>query len=48
MKRNKFSQAQIVKILAEFENGKNVDDLCREHNVGSVCLQVNGTKTPKC
>ena len=40
MKRNKFSESQIVKILAEFENGKNVDDLCREHNVGRSTIYL--------
>lgn len=40
MKRKRFSEAQVVKILEEFENGKNVDDLCREHNVGRSTIYL--------
>jgi putative transposase len=40
MKRNKFSEAQIVKILEAFENGKNVDDICREYNVGRSTIYL--------
>ena len=40
MKRNKFSEAQIVKILAAFEKGKGVDDLCREFNVGRSTIYL--------
>ncbi len=40
MKRNKFSEAQIVKILVAFENGKNIDDLCREYNVGRSTIYL--------
>lgn len=35
MKKNRFSQAQIVSILKEGEAGIAVDDLCRRHGVGT-------------
>ena len=40
MKRKKFSEAQVVKILAEFENGKSVDEICRENNVGRSTIYL--------
>ena len=33
MKKNKFTEAQIIKILQEGEAGKAVADLCREHSI---------------
>jgi putative transposase len=33
MRRRQFSEDQIVRILEEFEEGKNVEELCREYNV---------------
>ena len=33
MKKGKFSTEQIAKILKEFEQGKSVDDISREHGV---------------
>jgi hypothetical protein len=30
MKRRRFSEDQIVRILEEFEAGKSVEELCRE------------------
>jgi putative transposase len=36
MRRSKFSPQQIAKILKEFDNGKSVDEICREHGVGSA------------
>ena len=33
MKRNKFSEAQIIKIIKEAEAGRSVSDLCREHSI---------------
>ena len=33
MRRKQFSEDQIVRILEEFERGKSVEELCREHNV---------------
>ncbi len=33
MKRNKFTQAQIIKILKEEESGKTVNDICREQGI---------------
>ena len=40
MKRKKFSEGQVVKILAEFENGKSVDEICRENNVGRSTIYL--------
>ena len=31
MKKSKYSESQIVKILKEFESGVPVQDLCRQH-----------------
>jgi putative transposase len=36
MRRSKFSPQQIAKILKEFDNGKSVDELSREHGVSSA------------
>jgi putative transposase len=33
MKRNKFTEAQIIKILKEEESGKTVNDICREQGI---------------
>jgi putative transposase len=33
MKKGKFTTEQIAKILKEFEQGKSVDDISREHGV---------------
>ncbi len=33
MKRNKFTEAQIIKILKEEESGRTVNDICREHGI---------------
>lgn len=30
MKKSKHTEAQIVKVLQEYENGRNVDDICRD------------------
>jgi putative transposase len=40
MKRKRFSEAQVVQILEEFENGKSVEDICREHNVGRSTIYL--------
>ena len=36
MKRSKFSPQQIAKILKEFDNGKSVEQISREHGVSSA------------
>ena len=36
MRRSKFSPQQIAKILKEFDNGKSVDEISREHSVSSA------------
>lgn len=33
MKRIKFSESQIIKILKEYEAGREVKDLCREYSI---------------
>jgi putative transposase len=36
MRRSKFSPTQIAKILKEFDNGKSVEELSREHGVSTA------------
>ena len=36
MRKGKFSTTQIVKILKEFDNGKNVEQINHEHGVSSA------------
>jgi len=36
MRRSKFSPTQIAKILSEFDTGKSVSDITREHGVSSA------------
>lgn len=36
MRKSKFSPQQIAKILKEFDNGKSVDQISREHGVSSA------------
>jgi putative transposase len=33
MKKSKFSESQIVKILNEYKAGKSTKDICREHGI---------------
>lgn len=33
MKKTKHSEAQIVKMLQEYEKGRSVDDICREQGI---------------
>ena len=33
MKNSKFSEVQIIKILAEQNQGKTVNEICREHSI---------------
>ena len=33
MKNNKFSEVQIIKILSEQNQGKTVNEICREHGI---------------
>lgn len=33
MKKSKFTEAQIIKILGEQQQGKSVNDICREHGI---------------
>ena len=36
MKRSRFTETQIVKILQEYDNGVMVKDLCREHGISNA------------
>ena len=40
MRRKRFSENQIVRILEEFEQGKSVDKLCRENNVARSTIYM--------
>jgi putative transposase len=33
MKKSKFTESQIIKILAEQDQGKTVSDICRDHGI---------------
>ena len=58
MKRSKFTETQILKILAEAETGRKVVDVCREHGISQptfynwqICRDatqsIEGTQRPK-
>lgn len=36
MRKSKFSEAQIIRLLKETETGKSVQEVCREHGVSSA------------
>ncbi|UCA61778.1 transposase [Chryseobacterium rhizoplanae] len=36
MKNSKFSEVQIIQILAEQNQGKTVNEICREHGISSL------------
>lgn len=38
MRKSKFSPTQIAKILKEFDNGKTVPEITREHGVSSAAF----------
>jgi putative transposase len=40
MKRNRFSEDQVVRILEEFESGKSVEKICREYNVARSTIYM--------
>lgn len=40
MKRRRFSEGQVVRILQEFEEGKGVEDICREYNVARSTIYM--------
>jgi len=41
MRKSKFSPAQIAKILKEFDNGKSVDIISREHGVSVAAFYIS-------
>lgn len=36
MKRSKFSENQVLRILKEVENGRKVTEVCREHTISEA------------
>jgi len=40
MKKTKFTESQIIKILSEQQQGKTVADICREHGVSQPTFYV--------
>jgi len=38
MKKSRFSDAQIMGILAQAENGVPIPKICREHGMSTVCF----------
>ena len=40
MRRKRFSEDQVVRILEEFESGKSVEELCREYNVARSTIYM--------
>lgn len=44
MRKSKFSPQQIAKILKEFDNGKSVEEISREHGVGTSTFYKWRTK----
>ena len=36
MKRNQYTESQIIAILKQVENGMKVDDVCRQHGMSSA------------
>jgi putative transposase len=40
MKRRRFSEGQVVRILQEFEEGKGVEGICREYNVARSTIYM--------
>ena len=42
MKRNRFTEEQIIGILKEHEAGISVSDLCRKHGVSDASMDLPG------
>ncbi len=38
MKKSKFSESQIIKILSQQDSGQSVSDICREHGISQGTL----------
>ncbi|MBX2984109.1 MAG: transposase [Flavobacteriales bacterium] len=45
MRKSKWTEAQIVAMLHEHEQGRKVADLCREHGVSQPTFYRSGTIT---
>ena len=48
MRKSKFSEHQIVRILKSVEGGQTVKDICREHGVSSADLVLEKLVHPEC
>ena len=40
MKRKRFSEDRVVRILEEFESGKSVEEICRDYNVARSTIYM--------
>jgi putative transposase len=40
MRRKRFSEDQVVRILEEYETGKSVEEICREYNVARSTIYM--------
>lgn len=38
MKKQRFTEEQILRVLKEYEAGKKVQDICREHGISDATL----------
>jgi len=45
MKRNRFTDEQIIGILKEHEAGTPVSELCRKHGVSHASIYKNGKRS---
>jgi len=46
MKKVRFTESQIVKILKEFESGIDAQSLCREHGISKAHFIIGERNTP--
>ncbi len=45
MKKSRFTEPQIVKILSEQDQGKNVSDICRAHGLANPRFTIGRVNT---